>query len=191
MSIRPALLKELARKHVLTLTGNQTIANVVSALKADGSSENETFAVVQMNEQQYAVATMVDLAAIIQKLGPAGFAQPLYDLPLPLAHQVISVDTKLTSADVKREVGNNPGRPFVIVDNTGFVALLLNVNLSGLDISTGSLLQLHGELVAKDERVKVQPTAPKPVCPHCANQDYYKYQSGSYRCRSCGKVVAP
>lgn len=189
MPIRNTLIQELARKHVINLTSDHILNDVAASFDKLGSSENETYIVVN-DADRYWVATMPELAAIVEKLGPEAFIQPLRNLPLSSAYRVIAVD-EMNSGEAKSLVSNQPGRPFVIVDSQGFVALFLNVNLSGLEISAGSFMGLHGELVEKDGRVKVQLSVPKPICPHCGHQDFYKFQAGTYTCRSCGKAVDP
>jgi hypothetical protein len=189
MPIRPTLINELSAPNVLVFSSNETMNDVVTQLRSRGLAEASTYVVIVSPSGAYQVGMISDLARIVTLLGPDSFAVPLAELPVPSAGEVISENTPEAGGRIRDRVKANSDKTFVIVNEQGFVALFVNPVRSGMDLTSSSLLRLHGELMPISPDVVVPSSIKPPKCPHCHYQDWYWFKQGHYTCQNCKEIV--
>lgn len=189
MSISQRLIERRGAKRVLVLSSTATLSEMVALLIQRGYPENGTHVVTNDPAGGFRVALAAKLVTPVKLMGRSAFDTPLARLPMASATEVIRQDTAEAGGSVETRLRNTPGATFVVINETGFVALFVNANLSGGILDVVSLLGLHGEYVRLGPGVAPLISVQPPTCPHCGNRGWYRFENGNYICQVCRQTV--
>jgi hypothetical protein len=193
MTIRKKTIEENG-KRTICMEGSRTLTETIQSFQDLKYSENDTYLVVSLADEQYNVILFSDLKEILKKLGSEGLTQPLSNLPIPPASRVVPTDTEESGGDIIDWVASHPQSPVVVTDAGKFAALFVNLNMSGDSglADNLSLLGLHGELVqlSQDPRTDYAPKVQPPICPHCHQANFYQLNDAmQFFCPNCKGIV--
>jgi hypothetical protein len=189
MPISPKFIEKRAAKRVLVLPGTATLSDVAAMLVQKGYSEHGTYVVTDDPAGGFRVVLVAELLAPVKLMGSVAFQTPLIELPMRPATEVVRQDTPEGGGSVEKRLMATPGAAFVVVNDTGFVALFVNANLSGGALDAVSLLSLHGEYARLGPGVTPLTSVKPPTCPHCSKQGWYRFEGGHYVCQACKRIV--
>jgi hypothetical protein len=193
MSIRKKTIEENDKRSVC-MEGSQTLTEAIQSFQHLKYSENDTYLVVTLSDEQYSVILFSDLKEMLKKLGSEGLTQTLSNLPIPPVSRIVPTDTTESGGDIIDWVASHPQSPVVVTDAGKFAALFVNPNRSGDSglVDNLSLLGLHGELVqlSQDSRTDYAPKVQPPICPHCHQANFYKLNDAmQFFCPNCKGIV--
>ena len=192
MSIRKKTIEENDKRSVC-MEGSQTLTEAIQSFQYLKYSENDSYLVITLSDEQYNVILFSDLKEILEKLGTESLTQ-LSNLPIPPASRVVPTDTTESGGDIINWVASHPQSPVVVTDAGKFAALFVNPNRGGDSglADNLSLLELHGELVqlSQDPRTDYAPKVQPPICPHCHQANFYKLNDAmQFFCPNCKGIV--
>ena len=193
MSIRKKTIEENDKRSVC-MEGSQTLTEAIQSFQHLKYSENDTYLVVTLSDEQYSVILFSDLKEMLKKLGSEGLTQTLSNLPIPPVSRIVPTDTTESGGDIIDWVASHPQSPVVVTDAGKFAALFVNPNRSGDSglVDNLSLLGLHGELVqlSQDPRTDYATKVQPPICPHCHQANFYKLNDAmQFFCPNCKGIV--
>ncbi|HNT76278.1 MAG TPA: hypothetical protein PKH77_14785 [Anaerolineae bacterium] len=132
MSIDQKTLDEYGQKYVVSMLGEQTLAEAFGKLEETGFDLNHTYLVVKQEGGAYQVILFSELIKLIDRGGSRILELLLSHLPLPAVDRVVSKDIDISGLTVVNWVKYHPESTVVVVDeHKDFVALFVNPTLSG------------------------------------------------------------
>lgn len=134
MPIHAGILKKHAEKHVIIMNGDQTLDDFQIQFEKSGYPINGTYLVVSLPSNQYFVDHLFDLDDTLVN----HWTQPLSSLPLSPASRVEHVNTPENGKSIVDWVEKTPNSTLVVIDDSGFVALLANTDRPGGSRNTGT-----------------------------------------------------
>jgi hypothetical protein len=207
MAIRERILQEHGAEYTILMDGTQTLTEALKLFQDKKSPENDTYLVVALPNAQYHVILFSELKEILGKMGSESLTQPLSNLPIPPASRVVPTDTTESGGEILEWVATHPQSTVVVTDAGKFTGLFVNPNRGGDLGLVGalSLRELYGEwslvdgtsfqtlpgVNPRDSVPRPVPRVQPPTCPHCGQQNFYKFNIAQqvYICPNCQKIV--